>query len=167
MHRDAPADRQRGLELVAPIRDMWLRERSRLYLVPTAVLAIARERVRRGDCDSAIPIMRQALDDLFEAGQLTHAVLAIPLLVEALLERGAEGDVAEAQTAIDRLANLLAEEGWVLRDIWLLRLRALLARARGDGVAYRDLASRYYAMAESLGLEGHIARAKTMIEALG
>jgi hypothetical protein len=49
-----------------------------------------------------------------------------------------------------------------MREIWLLRLRALLSRARGDGLAYRDLASRYRAMAESLGFEGHIAMAKAM-----
>ncbi len=44
------------------------------------------------------------------------------------------------------------------------RLRALLARARGDDVAYRDLVQRYRAMAESLGYEGHIAWAEAMIE---
>jgi len=48
-------------------------------------------------------------------------------------------------------------------DIWLLRLRALLARARGDDVAYRDLVGRYRAMAGSLGFEGHIAWAEAMI----
>jgi hypothetical protein len=48
-------------------------------------------------------------------------------------------------------------------EITLLRLRALLARARGDDVGYRDLASRYLAMAESLGFEGHIAWAEAMI----
>src|SRR4029077_20299614 len=86
------------------------------------------------------------------------------ILVETLLDRGTEGDVAEAQTAIDRLANLPADERLAVRDIWLLRLRALLARARGDDVAYRDLVNRYRAMAESLGFEGHIAWAEAMIE---
>ena len=86
------------------------------------------------------------------------------VLVETLLERGAEGDLAEAQEAIDRLANLPADEGSAMRDITLLRLRALLARARGDDVAYRDLVNRYRAMAESLGFEGHIAWAEAMIE---
>jgi len=52
----------------------------------------------------------------------------------------------------------------VIREIWLLRLRALLTRARGDDVTYRDLVSRYRAMAESLGFEGHIAWAKALIE---
>ena len=82
--------------------------------------------------------------------------------METLLDRGTEDDVAEAQSAIDRAAKLPADEGLVLRDIWLLRLRALLARARGDDVAYRDLVSRYRAMAESLGFEGHMAMAEAM-----
>jgi hypothetical protein len=30
VHRDAPPDRQRGLELLTQVRDMWLRERSLL-----------------------------------------------------------------------------------------------------------------------------------------
>ncbi len=51
-----------------------------------------------------------------------------------------------------------------MRDITLLRLRALLARSRGDDVAYRDLVTQYRAMAESLGFEGHIAWAEAMID---
>jgi hypothetical protein len=42
----------------------------------------------------------------------------------------------------------------MVREITLLRLRALLACARGDTVAYRELVSQYRAMAESLGFEG-------------
>ena len=84
--------------------------------------------------------------------------------METLLERGADADVAEAEAAIERLAVAPADEDFVMREIWLLRLRALLARARGDNVAYCDLVSRYRAMAESLGFEGHIAWAEAMIE---
>jgi hypothetical protein len=50
----------------------------------------------------------------------------------------------------------------VLRDVWLLRPRALLARARGDDNAYRDLVDRYRSMAKSLGFEGHAAIADAM-----
>ena len=121
------------------------------------------ERARRGDRDGAIPVMRKVVDDFFEAGQLAYGAAGTAFLVEALLDRGTEGDVAEAQSAIDRAAKLPADEGLVVRDIWLLRLRALLARARGDDVAYRDLADRYRAMAESLGFEGHMAMASSMM----
>jgi hypothetical protein len=84
------------------------------------------------------------------------------VLVQTLLERGTQGDLAEAQDAIDRLAVLWADDGSAMREITLLRLRALLSRARGDDVAYRDLVGRYRAMAESLGFEGYIAWADAM-----
>ena len=163
LNRDAAADRHRGLELMVQVRDMWLRERGP-FLVPVTELWAARERARRGDRDAAIPVMRKAVDELHQAGRLVYGVWGTGVLVETLLERGAEGDLAEAQEAIDRLANLPADEGSAMREITLLRLRALLARARGDDVAYRDLVSRYRAMAESLGFEGHIAWAEAMIE---
>jgi hypothetical protein len=107
--------------------------------------------------------MRKAVDEMRQAGQLGYGVFGTGLLVETLLERGSEGDLAEAQAAIDWLANL-PEDGSAIVEITLLRLRALLARARGDDVGYRDLASRYRAMAKSLGFEGHIAWAEAMIE---
>ena len=53
--------------------------------------------------------------------------------------------------------------GLVIREIWLLRLRALLvARARGDETAYRDNRDRYRAMATSLDYEGHMKWAEAM-----
>ena len=52
--------------------------------------------------------------------------------------------------------------GVARRDIWLLRLRALLARAHGDAEAYTDLRDRYRDMAKTLGFEGHIAWAEAM-----
>jgi class 3 adenylate cyclase len=163
VHRDAAADRQRGLELLMQVRGMWLREGSLLYGIPHLDICVARECARSGDRDGAISVMRKAVDDLHQAGRLGFGVWGAGVLVETLLDRGTEGDVAEARTAIDRLANLPADEGLAVRDIWLLRLRALLARAGGDETAYRGLAERYRAMAESLGFEGHIAMAEAMV----
>jgi hypothetical protein len=84
------------------------------------------------------------------------------VLVETLLDRPAQGDLAEAEAAFERLATAPADEGLVIRDIWLLRMRALLARAHGDAVAYADLRDRYRDMATTLGFEGHIASADAM-----
>jgi len=162
LYRDAAADRHRGLEMMVRAREL-VRERNPSLVSVTELLA-APERARRGDRDGAIAGMRQAVDELHQAGRLGYGVFGTGVLVEMLLERGAEADLAEAQEAIERLANLPATEGWAVRDIWLLRLRALLARTRGDEVAHRDLVSRYRAMAETLGFEGHIAWAKAMIE---
>jgi adenylate cyclase len=107
-------------------------------------------------------VLRKVLNDFFESGQLAYGAGGTAFLVEALLDRGTEDDVAEAESAIDRTARLQADEGLVLRDITLLRLRAFVARARGDDVAYRDVADRYRAMAQSLRFKGHIAMAEAM-----
>jgi hypothetical protein len=82
--------------------------------------------------------------------------------VETLLERGAGDDVAEAESTIDRLAAAPTDDRLVIREVWLLRLRALLARARGDEAAYRDYRDRYRAMATSLRFEGHMKWAEAM-----
>ena len=84
--------------------------------------------------------MRAAVDHLFREGQLlVWGVPATGVLVETLLDRGADSDVAEAEAAIERLAAAPADEGLVIRDIWLLRLRALLARLTAMTAAYRGL----------------------------
>ncbi len=82
--------------------------------------------------------------------------------METLLDRGADDDVAEAEAAIERLAAAPADDGLVIRETWLLRLRALVARAHGDDTAYRDYRDRYHEMATSLGFEGHMACAEAM-----
>jgi ATP/maltotriose-dependent transcriptional regulator MalT len=118
----------------------------------------------RGDRDAAIAVMRQAEDEMRQAGRRFHDVWGTSVLVETRLDRGADADLAEAQEAIDRLVNLRADDGSAVPEITLLRLRVLLARARGDDLAYLDLVRRYRAMAESLGFEGHIVWARAMIE---
>ena len=141
-------------------RDL-VRERAP-FLVPVAELVAARERAGRGDRDAAIAVMRQAVDELHRAGRPYFGVWGTGVLVETLVERGAEGDLAEAQEAIDWLVNLSADDGSAMRDITLLRVRALLARANGDDSTYCDYRGRYRAMATELGFEGHIAWAEAM-----
>ncbi|MDT5170664.1 MAG: hypothetical protein QOD02_3999, partial [Mycobacterium sp.] len=121
------------------------------------------ERARGGDRDDAISLMRAQTDPLFREGHLLMwGVPATGVLVETLLDRGADADVAEADAAIERLAAAPADDGLAIREVTLLRLRALLARARGDAAAYRDDRDRYRDMATSLGFEGHIRWAQAM-----
>jgi class 3 adenylate cyclase len=163
VHRPTAAERDRGQELLAEVSDVFLRRGHHLGDRPIVEVYLARERARRGDRDEAIPLMRTAVDHLFREGHLLlWGILATGVLAETLLDRGTDGAVAEAEAAIERLAAAPAEEGLVIRDIWLLRLRALLSRAHGDNVAYRDYRDRYRAIAESLGFEGHIAWAEAM-----
>ena len=163
VHHYTDADRDRGQKLLAEVSEVLLRRGYMLGDLPIVNVYWARERARRGDRDDAIPLMRSAVDDLFREGQLlAWGVPATGVLVETLLDRGAESDVAEAQAAIERFLAAPADEGLVIREIWLLRLRALLARAHGDGSAYAHFRDRYRDMARSLGFEGHIARAEAM-----
>ena len=61
-----------------------------------------------------------------------------------------------------RLENMPTDDDFVVLTIMVLRLRALLARARGADDEYRDLVVRYREMAKSLGFEGHVAWSEAM-----
>ncbi|MEB3031509.1 hypothetical protein [[Mycobacterium] nativiensis] len=55
------------------------------------------------------------------------------------------------------------DPGFVLLEVPLLRLRALLAKTNGDDAGYRDFAERYRKKANELGYEGHVALAEAMM----
>ena len=113
--------------------------------------------------DGAIPLVRAAVDHLFREGQLLGwGISAAGVLVETLLDRGTDADVVEAEAATERLAAAPSDERVGVREIWLLRLRALLARARGDAAAYAHFRDRYRDMARSLSFEGHMEWAEAM-----
>jgi hypothetical protein len=163
VHRPTDAERERGQTLLTEVSDVFLRRGHNPGELPIVNVFLARERARRGDRNDAIPLMRAAVDYVFREGRLLlWGVTATGVLVETLLERGADSDVAEAEAAIERLATAPADEGLVIRDIWLLRLRALLARAHGDAAAHTHLRDRYGDTAKTLGYEGHIDWAEAM-----
>jgi class 3 adenylate cyclase len=163
VHRQTAPERDRGQKLLAELSDELVSRGYLLRDLPIVDVYSARERARRGDRNNAIPVMRTAADDLVREGQLLQwGIPATGVLLETLLDRGADGDVAEAEAAIERLAAAPADEGLVIREIWLLRLRALLAQAHGDAKAYAQFRDRYRDMATSLGFEGHIAWAEAM-----
>jgi class 3 adenylate cyclase len=163
VHRQTDAERDRGQELLAEVSEVFIRGGHNLGDLPIVNVYSARERAQRGDRDEAIPLMRTAVDDLFREGQLLGwGVPATGVLVETLLDRGTDNDVAEAEAAIERLAAAPTDDRLAGRDILLLRLRALLARAHGDAAAYADFRDRYRDMAKTLGFEGHMAWAEAM-----
>jgi hypothetical protein len=163
VHRQTAADHDRGQTLLAEVSDVFVRRGHNLSELPIVNVYVARERARRGDRDEAIPLMRATVDHLFREGQLLlWGVPATGVLVETLLDRGADGDVAEAEAAIERLAAAPTDDGVAVRDILLLRLRALLAPAHGDDTGYRDYRDRYRDMARTLGFEGHMRWAEAM-----
>ncbi len=163
VHRRTNTERDRGQQILAEVSEVFLRRGFFLADLPIVEVCLAREKARCGDRDGAIPLMRAAVDDQFREGRpLGWSIPTTGVLVETLLDRGAESDVVEAEAAIERLAAAPADEGLVLRDIWLLRLRALLARAQGDEDSYREYRDRYRNTAKTLEFDGHIAWAEAM-----
>jgi AAA ATPase domain/Putative zinc-finger len=170
VHRRTNAERDRGQQVLAEVREVFLRRGFFLADLPIVEVCLAREQAQCGDRDGAIPLMRAAAEHLFREGLLLGwGIPATGVLVETLLDRGAESDLVEAEAAIERLAEAAigrlaapTDDGSPVRDIWLLRLRALLARAHGDATAYAHFRDRYRDMAKTLGFEGHIEWAEAM-----
>lgn len=163
VNRETARERERGRKLLAEVSDVFLRRGHNLGELPIANVYLAREMARDGDHDDAISLMRAAVDDLFREGQLlAWGTQATGVLVETILDRGTDVDVAQAEAAIERLAAAPVDDSLAVRDIWLLRLQALLARSRGDTAAYTDFMDRHREMARSLDFDGHTAWAEAM-----
>jgi hypothetical protein len=163
VHRQETAAHHHGQKVGTEVREAFLNQGRNLCDLPLVEVYLARERARDGDRDDAIAFMRTNVDHLFRTGRLVlWGIPATGVLVETLLDRCAVGDLAEAEAAIERLAHARADDGLVVREIWLLRLRALLTRAHGDDPGYREYRDRYRDMAKTLGFEGHIAWADEM-----
>ncbi len=160
-YQDGPA-REQGFELLAKVRERCADNRFALTNLPLIDVHIAREKARTGDVGGAIALACAVADELFDSGGCLWTALATSVLVDALLQRGGERDLDEAESATDQLATVPTDPGFVPNQITLLRLRALLARARGDEAAYRGYRDRYRAMATSLGFEGHMKWAEAM-----
>ncbi len=155
LHRPTAAERDRGQRLLAEVRNVGE--------LPISLVFLARERARRGDRDHALPVIRSIADELVSGGQLLGwGFHATNVLVETLLDGGSEAELAEAETAIEFLATAPGEENLAIREIWLLRLRALLARAHGDPAAFADFRERHRELAARLGFDGHLAWAEAM-----
>ena len=163
LNQDAAADRHRGLELMMQTRDIWLRKRA-LFLIPVTDVWAARETARRGDRDAAIEVMRQAVDELRQAGTSSMAFGA-----PAFWWRRCWSVAPRAiWPKLKRRST-----GW--RTCWPTKIRRC-SKSRCCGCARccpvpaattlptGTLVSRYRAMAKSLGFEGHIAWAEAMVE---
>jgi adenylate cyclase len=157
----APAGRGAGLELMAKGREAQLLQRN-LLSVAMVDIRTALLKADTGDHDDAIAIARATVKELTNSGEMVIRGAASAALVAALVKRGNDTDVHEAEAVVDRLAAVPTEPGFVFNDVWLLRMRALLARAHGDEGGYRDYRDRYRKMATDLGFEGHMNWAEAM-----
>ena len=156
------SQRVAGFTLLAQYREAHLRHGYAEEVARTVDTEIAREKARTGDLDGAIQLAHTVVDYTFDAGDMLSLGEATRVLVESLIQRGTSADLKEAQAAIDRLAAEPTDPGFVLFEVPLLRLRALLARVRGDDATYAQFRDRYRDMAKTLGFEGHIALGEAM-----
>lgn len=156
--RSHGGDTTASIELLRQGREQAA-DQADLATVTTADIQLAICAAGDGDLDAAIEIAGAAVAHVFDCGEAILRGPASTVLVESLLRRGSEGDVQEAQRVVDRLAASEHDRGFVFYELSLLRVRAQLARARGDERASREFADRYRAMATSIGFEGHIASA--------
>ena len=161
VHHSA-ADSQRGYDILTELRETCVRERYALNSVPILNVYAARESVDHGDVNGGVEQLRATCDDMVETGNIGNLDLATVALVETLLARGSADDIAEAEVAVERLGASLGEAVWVSRAVSGMRLRALIARARGDAPAYQQLKARYRQVSTELGFEGHMAWAAAM-----
>ncbi|MGO9509714.1 MAG: ATP-binding protein [Mycobacterium sp.] len=165
--RHTDAERGRGRQHLAEVRETYVHRGYSLGDLPVIEAYLARERARHGaqngERDEALRVMRAAVETLFREGQmLSWGLPATHVLVETLLAGGDEGDLVEAEAATARIAAVPTDGVEPARDMWLLRLRAMLAGARGDAEAYEHFGDRYRDLAKAYEFDGHIGWAEAL-----
>jgi adenylate cyclase len=155
-------DQAAGIEALTAAREMIVREKLTTTLRRLTDLEFARAKLRSGEPDGAIALAREVLDEQFATGEMIFRGPATAVLGEALLHRDTESDIDEAQKAVDRLAAVPTGPGFVLHELPLLRLRALLARNSGDKLGYQQFLARFREKALTADFEGYLAQADAM-----
>jgi adenylate cyclase len=155
-------DQAAGIEALTAAREMIVREKLTVTLRRLTDLEFARAKLRSGELDGAIALARQVLEEQFATDETIFRGPATAVLGEALLHRGTESDIDEAQKAVDRLAAVPTEPGFVLHELPLLRLRALLARNSGNKLGYQQFLARFREKALAADFEGYLAQADAM-----
>jgi adenylate cyclase len=161
IHKDSE-DASAGLECLATAREMVVHQQLTVALRRLSDIEVARHRARSGNLGGATDLATTVLGEQFDTGEMLFRGPATTTLVEALLTRGSSADIARAQRAIHALAAVPTEPGFVLHELPLLRLRALIARAHGDEAGYRQLVQRFAAKAHEARFEGCAAQADAM-----
>jgi adenylate cyclase len=159
-------DTAAAFEFLTTGRKMLVDEQLIVTLRRLADIELARGQVRSGDLDGAIELATAIVGEQADCGEMVFRGPATTVLVEALLARGSalgsDEDINDAERAIDTLAAVPTEPGFVLHELAVLRLRALLSRARGDAAGYRELVQRLRTRAHEVDFEGYLAQAEAM-----
>lgn len=155
IHTD-PDNRTVGLECLTRARELFVTEKLTVSLRRMVDIEFAREHARSGDLDGAVASATTVLAEQFDCGEMIFRGPAATVLVEALLSRGGAGDIVAAERAVDRLATVPTEPGFVLFELPVLRLRALLARTRGDEPEHQQLSQRCRTLAQQADYQAYL-----------
>ncbi|WNG92144.1 AAA family ATPase [Mycobacterium sp. ITM-2016-00318] len=153
------ADPKRGYDEFRALREICIEQCFAMNMLPVFDAYLALERAQQGDTDFAMQQWRNLFEDMERTGQLSNIDIPLIFMAGQLLCRG---DYDEADRVIDRLLLIGTKHQWRSREISGLQLRILVAEARGEHDAYRELRDRYRAMSNELGFEGHMKWAAEM-----
>ncbi|MCV7366634.1 adenylyl cyclase [Mycolicibacterium duvalii] len=110
---------------------------------------LAREAARAGHRDEAIDSIRALVTLHTRDAPLLHLLCPAETLCELLIDRGRPADLLEAEGVLEQWR--MRSPATTPMDLWTIRIRALLASARGDRHAHGRLAGEYAKTRESLG----------------
>jgi adenylate cyclase len=154
--------RTEAIELLKSARASIHKHNLFTVALPAIAADLAIDAARKGGRDDAIIELRHCFELHTTRGLRFAAGRAGEALVELLIERSGSDDLAEAQRIID---NPLARHADIpAMDLWWLRSRALLAKARGDSAGYTELADEYLSLCEKLDARGRIDEARQMVD---
>jgi class 3 adenylate cyclase len=137
------ADHAFGADLLEGAR-VSVRRHDNVFGALPARIGLAVHQSRTGDIDGAIDAARAIVGEIADTGEV---IMRGPVTVALVIEQ---------------LAAVPTEPEFVLFTLPLLRLRALVARARGNEVVYGELRDQYAVMANRVRFRGHIALAAAM-----
>ena len=158
-HQDTP-DLAGAMALFSQVREDIVGDRFSHAVLSFLDCETARVKMLQGDLDAAVDLAQAAVDSLYPTGESLWGLVS-GVLVEALLLRGSAGDVEAAQNALDR-SEAVPNGDFPGMEAQHLRSRAMIAKARGDHIEYREIAEKYRTLAISFGYPGHIAAAEAM-----
>jgi hypothetical protein len=147
LHSDKPT--QEGADVLEEARRTSVARGFTMNAMALIDPVLARHEALRGDLDASIRLARDAIATMAERREALSMGVATSVLVESLLRRRAHGDMSEAVAALDHLAGLPTDEGFVLYEWPMMRLRGLVARACGDDASAEGHLQRYRALARS------------------
>lgn len=154
------AGRGSGEEAVEELRQAQSfidEHRSMTLLRPSITADLAIDAVRNGERGQALEDLRSGYARSVDAGSLLFLGYLGEALVATLVEGGSVDELTEAQRIVEQWQQL--RPGAEALDLWWLRSRALLARARDDARGYAALSAQYLDLCEKVDARGRFDHA--------